>query len=788
MPLNPKLFQMGAKTWRDPVTHAKFVEEEKTKLSLDKKRKDVEEFAKEVEAERSKLTREKVAQTGRLLIENKQDEYLAKLKADVARLEAKKDGKSLDPSVAIAAFNAAAIANQAREREGFVGKETKLTAQEMLKIQEKELEDNKKKVEKELEQLAERRRRELLEYKHALGLSSSNTRQPPQRPKRFPNRPLSLHDDPEFWKLSDEDQHLLETMSPDTRAREYGFGPYEEDEVEYDPELQQRFERLGVGASMLAEKGLGQLNEQQLMEKMKRFICTEHSNVPGLLRHFPPISLTFPLDVHPPAAYEGADRLTIEQILRESSFALRDELCKAAIIQHGANALLELRVEGPFPVDGEEATAQGIVSELVAQGVPARVDPSLAHGGVAHGGGKNVRFAGHGGHQRQHPGGGNGLLGSHGGGAGWGGSGRDWALFGEGEGGGGAGWGGAGGWGEGIMPVTWEGGGGGWGGNAAGQDQSNPWGTGQDAGGWDSRGNNGGLWGAGGQSGWPNFSGGGGGGAWQNWQGGAGGNGWTQGGGGQGDWDSSGGGGWGGNGGRLGGQYAGGWGANQGGMGRDQGAVWQGRLRGGQTTPRSKPQDLPFGAQMYIKKVRQQQEREMREMAAAAAAGLHPPAPHQASAPERSQPEPLGEDPALFGNAFTRSAFPFSPPPAADPVVPPATAAPVLGGPPGPTLGQHTYAAAPPPQPTQAVSPGPATGAGGLQGRIMSFFGGAPQPSVDPDHGGDGGPGGGNGANEGPAVAAGWQQPTVGVSTGSGAGGQGLDATAMNKLKGGHSW
>ena len=74
------------------------------------------------------------------------------------------------------------------------------------------------------------RSRELLDYKHALGLSSAGPH-PPQRPKRFPGRPLSLLDDPEFWRLPDSDRHRLELMPPEERVQ-YGFGPYEEDELE----------------------------------------------------------------------------------------------------------------------------------------------------------------------------------------------------------------------------------------------------------------------------------------------------------------------------------------------------------------------------------------------------------------------------------------------------------------------------------------------------------------------------------------------------------------------------
>ncbi|GAA5895778.1 hypothetical protein JCM6882_001379 [Rhodosporidiobolus microsporus] len=805
MPLDPKLFQMGAKTWRDPVSHKKFVEEEKAKLSANKKKKDEEAFVKEVEAERSNLMREKVAQTGRLLVEKKQDDYLAKLKADVARLEAKQGGKSLDPTTAIVKYDKDRAANEAKEREEAVGKEVKLTALEMIKVQEKELEEKRKKQEKEINELADRRRRELLDYKHSLGLlsPSSSHRRPPHR-KRFPGRPLALHEDPEFLKLSAEDRALLETLSPDTRAREFGFGPYEEDEVEYDPELQARFEKLGVGTSKLAEKGIGQLTEKKLLEKLSKFICTEHSNVPGLLHHFPPLALTLPLEVLTPAAYDNPqDRRTVEQILRESALALREDLAKTAILQHGANALLEFRCEGPFELQDEGVKQQGFVSELIAQGIPARVDPALAHG---HGQkrGKNVRFAGGGGgHKRQHTFGGDGLFGGGGAGggwedSGWGGGGGDWdgPLFGQGEGAGG--WGGNGGWGLEGVPGGWGGndavaggwggnvgGGGGWGGNAGGwggnaahQQGGNPWSWDADSGGaahngWDGGGGGWGGQGGGAVGGWGETNAGGG------WNGAGGGGGWATGGGG-------GGGGWGGN-------EGGGWGGNSGGMARDQGAVWQGLGWGGRKDSRPKGPDLPpdmknlpFGAQMYIKKVRQQQEREAREMAAAAAAGVQPPL--QPNVPvQPAQPQPAGEDPALFGNAFPRQPFPFSPNPAAVPSFSPhAIPQPAAATPGAPAVDPFLAQAgvAGPSQTAAAAAAGP-TFLGGLQDRLKAQLG-AQQPTVDPDHGGQ--VAGGWGGNEvgGAAAAVEWQAAPA--APGWGGGGQPLGAAPMKDLKGGHSW
>lgn len=177
--------------------------------------------------------------------------------------------RAQDPLKDILEYDKDRVVKQAEEREKELDKEVKLTAAEMLKLREKELEEQKKQQvrsaqsvaarteadlatsqEKELADLADRRRcvavnlfancpsqahpltsrRELLEYKHALGLSHDHPR-PPQRPPLTSRRPLSLHDDPEFWKLDDADRHRLELMHPDERVQ-YGFGPYEEDEIE----------------------------------------------------------------------------------------------------------------------------------------------------------------------------------------------------------------------------------------------------------------------------------------------------------------------------------------------------------------------------------------------------------------------------------------------------------------------------------------------------------------------------------------------------------------------------
>ncbi|GAA5874081.1 hypothetical protein JCM8547_004822 [Rhodosporidiobolus lusitaniae] len=779
MPLNPKFFEMGAKTWRDPVTHKKFIEEEKARRAAEKDKKEQEAFKKEVEVEKSKLIREKVAETGRLVAEEKQNEYLAKLKADVARLESKKTGQT--PDKAIAAFDKDRVKDEAKEREEAVGKEVKLTAAEMVKAQERELAEKKKKQEKEIADLADRRRRELLEYKHALGLSS-DSRSPPHRPLRFPNRPRSLYDDPEFWKLPVEDQRLLETMSPDARAQ-YGFGPFEEDEVEYDGELRARFAELGIGKEKMKEVGLGggAVEEKRLKEKMRNFVCTDRPELPGLIRRFEPLALNLPLEVADIASYEPHDRPAVQQILHEQSKALRDELVRLAIEQCGANALLEFRCEGPIPLEEEALQQEGWLSEIVAQGIPARLDPRAAARLKQ---GKNVRFRSnqHGfGQQQQHGGWNDNMWGteSAGGGGGWNNGGAGWndpPAFGGGGGDGrGDCWGGGGGDGGRGKDDGWGGGGGirrmgGWGGEDL-------WGGGKRKekmpGGWGA--NDG--WGATGH-------GGGGGGGWDSWDN-QGGNGWGQtGGGGWGGWRGDGGGGW-----NAGGGV--GWNGNNGGWGQG-GAVWGGgrgagwgakpslRQAGGHPEPPADVRNLPFGAQMYIKRMRDQQEREMREAAAAAATGVHGPPqpaqhqPHATPAAPQPHPSPAGEDPALFGNAFSRQAFPFSPHPAAavglSPRRPDAAA---------PSLFQS---AAPPQAGPVGTIPGPAHVAGSTHDRLRAQMQ-TQKPTSDPDNGNAAG----GWVERGGSGGTGWGY-TAAPAEGGSAGGGGVVPSVENGWKGAQPW
>ncbi|BGO94455.1 hypothetical protein JCM10020v2_006158 [Rhodotorula toruloides] len=360
MPLNPRFFEMGAKTWRDPLTHQKWVEEEKSRLEAAKKKAAEEKLAKEVENASSKLAQKKIVEKGRLVDEQKKDESLAQLKADVARLEAKQAGKVEDPLKEILEYDKNRVVRQAEEREKELDKEVKLTAAEMLKLREKELEEKKKKQEKELADLADRRRRELLEYKHALGLSHDHPRLP-QRPPLISRRPLSLHDDPEFWKLEDSARHRLELMHPDERLQ-YGFGPYEEDEVERELALRAGSDGL-TGA-----QGNSTLDERQLALKMKEFIC-----IAGVTKTFEPISHAVPLDLPDLATLPPQDQQQAELIIQQEAQLLQDDLVRFAIEQYGANALLGLRIYGPLPVEYPALLQEGYVYEVRAEGVPALI-------------------------------------------------------------------------------------------------------------------------------------------------------------------------------------------------------------------------------------------------------------------------------------------------------------------------------------------------------------------------------------------------------------------------------
>ncbi|GAA6010952.1 hypothetical protein JCM10207_004010 [Rhodosporidiobolus poonsookiae] len=702
--MNSKFFQMGAKTWRDPVTHAKFIEEAKAKTAAEKNKKEEEAFRREVEVEKSKIVQEKIAETGRLLVESKKDEYLAQLKADVARLEA----KQLDniPSKLIPVYDKERAVKHAEEREKETSMEIKLTAQEMLKAQERELQEKKQQQDKELAEMAERKRRELLEYKHILGLSAS-PRQPPQRPVRFPGRPLALHDDPEFWKLNADEQHMLEVLSPDARQK-YGFGPYEEDEIEYDPELRARFKDLGVGTSQYIEGS----DDKKLLERMKRFICTSQTQLPGVLQRFPALALKLPLDVEAPAAYrDPEDRRIAQETIRDSQKQLKDELVKEAILQHGANALLGFKTKGPLPAEEEELHEQGYITELVGEGIPARIDQQVVERLK-----RKVRFG--------QPGGAQHGWGGHGGGRGRG-FGDGMSLFGGGRiGNGGAGWDdfaaiddGGGAWDD-------------WSGGAVGGSLDNPfaldgddpfvgggrkgkksaaqgWGAGGDAWGTGKEGGWGATGGWGGKGGWGETSGNG----WADWEkGGAQGGGWNTGWNGGGGWNGAG-------------------GCSGGGAG---GAFWKGGVGGWDRKKTDAdsfnlPQgikNLPFGAQMYVKRMREQQEREAREAAAMAGAGFAArtggAAPPGAFPQAEAAPQPAGEDPALFGNAFSHAAFPFSPVPP-----PPHTRAVPSGDGVAPRPG--LFAAAGPSQ----------VGLGGAQsGQAGAAGAWAPQqPTTDPDHG-----------------------------------------------------
>ncbi|GJN93635.1 hypothetical protein Rhopal_006692-T1 [Rhodotorula paludigena] len=610
-----KGFEMGAKTWQHPEVHRRWVEEEKAKAAEQKKQKDEAKLAKEVEKEQRKLLQKQLAADKLLDKERKEDEYLAKLKADVARLEAKRMGPQPNK---IAAYNKERVIKQAEEREKEAEKEVKLTAAEMLKLREKKLEDKKK---------------------------------------------------AQFWRLNDADRHMLELMSPGERV-EYGFGPYEEDELEYEPELQQRFSSLGLGTTSA--------NKAHTADKLRKFIFT-----PGVTAAFEPISLALPLEGVPDLSTLSAeDKATVQLIVQEETQRLREELAKYAIEEFGANALLQFETSGAVPVEDEAQLQAGILYEIRGQGIPARLASSKPHL-RAQRPSQYTRFA-----AAAHP------SPSAGGGRGW----------------------------QGFGGAAAAGGGGGWGANAYEANGGAGWRDPPLFGDHAQR------------DGWgPTAGGAGGGSGWDAWTGGA-----VAGGGAQHGWGATG--------------LPGGWNASATER-QDGGAFWHGlpnrapRARQPHGIHAQAPaalRNLPWGAQQYVKRMREQQEREERELAAAAAAGGaaagFPGAAAGFTAPLASQTPKVPfatEDPALFGNAFPRPSYPLSP------VAPSLRAVP-----------------APPPAQTGATgwgSPlanGQAAAAAAQHAQQPGMAETRPVATTDPDNGGVGVGGGGSGGGSG--GLAGW--------------------------------
>ncbi|GAA5834706.1 hypothetical protein JCM5353_007434 [Sporobolomyces roseus] len=102
MKLDPKLFEMQAKVWRDPETERHWIEKEKWRRTEEKKKLEEEKHRKKVEIEKGKIERTRLKETGRFVLMGKEDLHLAKLKADVARLEAKEKASLLElPSIRI---------------------------------------------------------------------------------------------------------------------------------------------------------------------------------------------------------------------------------------------------------------------------------------------------------------------------------------------------------------------------------------------------------------------------------------------------------------------------------------------------------------------------------------------------------------------------------------------------------------------------------------------------------------------------------------------------------------
>ncbi|GAA6058007.1 hypothetical protein JCM3770_006643 [Rhodotorula araucariae] len=364
----PFSWEMGAKTWQHPEVHKRRVEEEKAKAAALKKKKEEDKLAKEIEKQKRMLLHKELVHNTRARREQTKDEYLAQLKADVARLEKKRTGDT--PQKGIALYDV----ERAKERTKEVGGAVKLPALEMLALREKGIKEKQMAQEKERAELADRHRRELLEYMRAIGVSQSGPR-PPHVPKKHPHGPLSLLDDPEFWRLPAADRHKLELMNLEDQMQ-YGFGPYPGDIVE-PAELCQRFDALGFAPAVMEEQ-LGQI---------RNFTFIRDANPPGVTAVHEPIALSLPLeDIPDLSTLSAKDKRTALLLAQDEAQRLRDEFALYAVQHFGANALVDYRESGIAPAEDAAALQAGCVYELRAQGTPARIagPPAQRHGKHPH--------------------------------------------------------------------------------------------------------------------------------------------------------------------------------------------------------------------------------------------------------------------------------------------------------------------------------------------------------------------------------------------------------------------
>ncbi|KAI5476588.1 hypothetical protein MNV49_007475 [Pseudohyphozyma bogoriensis] len=232
---------LGAPTWKAPPLGSydkKFLEKKIAEAAKKKEEEDKKEHEEAVKAVEEKLLLEEIVETGRSGAVENAEARLKELAIEIAALEAKKAGKTAEQIAELESRMKAAEEAEARAK--VAEEEAKNTAEAMVKANEKELEERRKKHDEELERLADHRRRELLDWQAAMGIKNpskiSKNGSPLRQPgydagKIYSRDPQKIYEDPRFWKLSEEDQHYLESLSLEEQHAE-GFGPYEADEHE----------------------------------------------------------------------------------------------------------------------------------------------------------------------------------------------------------------------------------------------------------------------------------------------------------------------------------------------------------------------------------------------------------------------------------------------------------------------------------------------------------------------------------------------------------------------------
>ncbi|GAA5864347.1 hypothetical protein JCM3774_002759 [Rhodotorula dairenensis] len=324
---------MGAKAWLAPGVKL----QGETRAAEAKRKKEEAGIAKALDKEASKLVRQTIRESGRLIAEEQKDNYLARLKADVAKLEAKQ-------KAAAGGKSSGTTAPQAEE-----GKpDARLAAAQEMERREAELEKKRKEHVRALAELAEFKR-------HARPGFARPDGGLEDRKQSLSAAHPSIYDDPGFWALEAPDRRRLEFMRPDERLH-YGFGPYRAD---------------AVGDAPVA----GFTQEVTIEHKLRHFQCTEAATLPGVVHLSDKIDNARAVQLPDLTQLHDADLPAAQEILDEATYALQDELILYAIEQYGANALLSFVVEGPLPVEDEQLVAQGYLYEIVASGVPALIRP-----------------------------------------------------------------------------------------------------------------------------------------------------------------------------------------------------------------------------------------------------------------------------------------------------------------------------------------------------------------------------------------------------------------------------